>query len=132
MERQRQRDTQPELALRRELHRRGLRYRLDVVVVGKRRRVDIAFTRARVAVFVDGCFWHSCPQHLTVPKNNQAWWIDKLSANVRRDRASNAELAEAGWRVVRVWEHEPCSMAANKIERIVRARLQAAAGARRT
>lgn len=119
-QRQARRDTTPELLLRRELWRRGLRYRVDHRVVGRRRRVDIAFTKARVAVFVDGCFWHSCPIHATRPKNNGEWWAAKLEANMTRDRATDRELVDAGWTVIRVWEHEPVVEAADRIERFVR------------
>lgn len=123
MERQAQRDTKPELALRRELWRRGLRYRVDrPPIKGMRRRADIVFGPAKVAVFVDGCFWHSCPEHATIPKNNREWWIEKLEANVRRDRDTRRELEEAGWLVVRVWEHEDATTAAQRIEFEVRRR----------
>ena len=106
-------DTGPELALRRALHRQGYRYRKDYRLdllgeEGPTRRVrpDIAFTARRVAVFVDGCFWHCCPEHGTQPANNTWYWEPKLARNVERDRAADAALAEAGWRVVRIWEHE--------------------------
>lgn len=121
MKTQRRRDTAGEVALRRELWRRGLRYRVDYGIVG-RRRVDIAFTRAKVAVFVDGCFWHSCPAHRTTPKANRSWWVEKLSANVERDRATDRELEALGWLVVRVWEHEETIEAADRVERTVRER----------
>lgn len=116
MSRQRRRDTEPEVALRRELFRRGYRFRVDLAVVGRRRRVDIAFTRRKVAVFVDGCFWHSCPVHATIPNSNRDWWVEKLAANVRRDRESDRQLEQLGWIVVRVWEHEPAAMAADRVE----------------
>lgn len=120
MRKQRRVDTAPELALRRELHRRGLRYRVDYrVVTGLRRRADVAFTRARVAIFVDGCFWHACPQHGTRPKHNQSWWDAKLKANVQRDRDTDSRLEEAGWQVLRVWEHEDMRAAANRVQRLV-------------
>jgi DNA mismatch endonuclease (patch repair protein) len=119
---QRRSDTKPELALRSELWRRGLRYRVDRKVVGSRRRVDIAFVGARVAVFVDGCFWHSCPVHGSQPKNNREWWRSKLQANVDRDRSTDAQLAEAGWLVIRVWEHEDAQDAADRVGPVVRAR----------
>jgi DNA mismatch endonuclease, patch repair protein len=101
-------DTKPELALRRALHRQGYRYRKDyrLDLTGARVRPDIAFTARRVAVFVDGCFWHCCPQHGTQPAANTWYWAPKLARNVERDRAADAALAAAGWRVVRVWEHE--------------------------
>jgi DNA mismatch endonuclease (patch repair protein) len=123
MARVRRRDTGPELRLRRELHRRGLRYRVDFrpgdVVRG---RADIVFGPARVAVYVDGCFWHGCPDHGTLPRNNRAWWQAKLAANRARDAAVVAELAQQGWLAVRVWEHEDTSTAADRVERLVRAR----------
>jgi DNA mismatch endonuclease, patch repair protein len=101
-------DTKPEMALRRELHRQGYRYRKDyrLDLSGARVRPDIAFTGRRVAVFVDGCFWHCCPQHGSQPANNTWYWQPKLARNVERDRAADAALVAAGWSVVRVWEHE--------------------------
>jgi DNA mismatch endonuclease (patch repair protein) len=116
----RQRDTAAELALRSELHRRGLRYRVNVAPLpGVRRRADVVFPRARVAVFVDGCFWHGCPEHVTWPTSNAAWWREKIEGNVRRDRDTDRRLEEAGWRVVRVWEHEPPGAGADAVERAV-------------
>lgn len=121
MSRQRRRDTAPEMALRRELHRRGLRYRVDrPVIAGTRSRADLDFATARVAVFVDGCFWHGCPYHGTFPKNNAGWWREKLAANQLRDRTSDRLLTEAGWQVVRIWEHEPANAAADAVEAAVR------------
>ena len=122
MQRQGRRDTKPEIALRRELWRRGLRYRIDVAAVPGRRRADIVFTRSRVVVYVDGCYWHSCPDHATVPKANREWWVAKLQANVERDRDTDVRLAAAGWAVVRVWEHEHPIGAADLIEAAVRRR----------
>ena len=112
-------DTKPELALRRELHSRGLRFRLHAPLPG---RPDIALTRARIAIFVDGCFWHVCPEHFTAPKNNRDWWKAKLDANVARDRRSDASLEALGWAVVHVWEHEVISVAAGRIELMWRSR----------
>lgn len=120
---QRRRDTTPELALRRLLHARGLRYRVDTAPLpGVRRRADVVFTRVRVAVFVDGCFWHSCPTHATHPKANAAWWQAKLEATVARDRDTDTTLAAAGWTVVRVWEHEPPAQAADRVVQAYTAR----------
>ena len=101
-------DTKPELALRRALHKQGYRYRKDyrLDLTGARVRPDIAFTARRVAVFVDGCFWHCCPEHGTQPAANTWYWEPKLARNVTRDRAADLALEAAGWRVVRVWEHE--------------------------
>jgi DNA mismatch endonuclease, patch repair protein len=94
--------TAPEIALRRQLWRLGLRYRLHAKLPG---RPDIVFPSARVALFVDGCFWHRCPKHSTDPKRNEEFWTIKLSSNVMRDRRVNRELAALGWTVIRVWEH---------------------------
>jgi DNA mismatch endonuclease (patch repair protein) len=115
------RDTAPELALRRALHAAGLRYRVGFPVPGQRRRtIDVAFTRAQVAVFVDGCFWHGCPEHGTQPRSNSAWWTTKLSANQARDHDTDRVLAEAGWTVLRVWEHEDPTVAADRVRAAVR------------
>ena len=116
------RDTAPELALRRDLHARGLRYNVDrPPVPGLRTRADLVFRSARVAVFVDGCFWHACPDHGTVPRANRLWWEEKLAATVARDRRTDEQLRAEGWESVRVWEHEDSSQAADRIEAIVRA-----------
>ena len=121
MSRQRTRDTEPEMLLRRELHRRGLRYRVDAALPGlPRRRADILFSRARVAVFVDGCFWHACPEHKTTPAANGTWWAAKLARNIERDRETDDHLRSLGWTVLRVWEHEDIEPAATDIEGIVR------------
>jgi DNA mismatch endonuclease (patch repair protein) len=119
MTRMPRRSTGPELAIRRELHRRGLRFRVDHA--GLPGRPDIVFTRARLAVFVDGCYWHRCPQHGTLPRNNADWWLAKLDRNVARDRAEDAALAELGWTVAHVWEHEPPIAAADRVEAAWRA-----------
>lgn len=112
----RRRDTGPELALRRELHRRGLRFRVDrAPAPGIRCKADIVFGSRRIAVFVDGCFWHACPKHGNLPTANRDWWRAKLDANVARDRRNDQELSEVGWRVLRVWEHEPVLDAADRI-----------------
>lgn len=117
------RDTRPELALRRELHRRGLRFRVDQpVLADRRRRVDIVFRPAKVAVLVDGCFWHGCPEHATWPEANDAYWRDKIETNRRRDRDTDEQLRRAGWEPVRVWEHEPVEQAADRVAAIVVAR----------
>lgn len=122
MRAQRRRDTAPEVALRRELHRRGVRFFVDRAPLrGLRRRADLVFPRRRVAVYVDGCFWHSCPQHATSPKNNAQWWADKLAANVVRDRDTDTRLADAGWTVVRIWEHEDPTEAADRVQAALRA-----------
>ncbi|NNH21868.1 DNA mismatch endonuclease Vsr [Pseudokineococcus marinus] len=117
MRRQGRRDTKPEVALRRELHRRGRRFFVDRAPLPKmRRRADVVFPRRRVAVYVDGCFWHACPVHGTRPKRNTQWWANKLDGNVARDRDTDARLEAAGWTVVRVWEHEDAAAAADAVE----------------
>jgi DNA mismatch endonuclease, patch repair protein len=109
-------DTAPELALRRAVHARGLRYQKHVApVAGLRCKADLLFSAARVAVFVDGCFWHRCPQHGELPKANRAWWKDKLARTWDRDRANDFALDAAGWTVVRVWEHEAPDEAAARV-----------------
>jgi len=110
-------DTEPEVALRRVLHRRGLRFRKDRRIATPSRgvRVDIAFPGVRLAVFVDGCFWHSCPEHATAPKSNADYWIPKLAENVARDRRNDRELVEIGWSVLRFWEHQPAEEMADRV-----------------
>ncbi len=111
-------DTKPEMALRQALHRQGYRFRKDHrldLAEGKRVRPDIAFTARRVAVFVDGCFWHACPDHGSKPANNVWYWEPKLRRNVERDRAADAALAAAGWDVVRIWEHVPLDAAVTAV-----------------
>lgn len=100
------RDTSPELAVRRLLHAAGLRYRVDFAPLGGRRRADIVFTRKRIAVFIDGCFWHGCPIHATRPKANADYWVPKLERNIERDHETTTTLESAGWTVLRFWEHE--------------------------
>ncbi|MHB8450568.1 MAG: very short patch repair endonuclease [Mycobacteriales bacterium] len=114
--------TGPELAIRHELYRRGLRYRVNVANLPG--HPDIALTRARIAVFVDGCFWHGCPDHAVAPRANAAWWRSKLEANVARDRRGDASLREAGWTVVRAWEHESPTLVADAIEQMWRDRIR--------
>jgi DNA mismatch endonuclease (patch repair protein) len=110
----RRRDTHPELALRRLLHARGLRYRVDALVRTARRlvRPDVVFTRRRLAVFVDGCFWHQCPEHGTRPKDPTGYWTPKLQRNVERDAQTTEALEAEGWSVLRIWEHVPAAEAA--------------------
>ncbi len=122
MRRQRQRDTVPEVVLRSALHRSGLRFRVDYPLPGFRRRADLAFPTERVAVLVDGCFWHGCPEHGTAPKANADWWRDKIAANVARDRDTVARLEEAGWLAIRVWEHEAVSDSLERVASAVEAR----------
>lgn len=114
------RDTPAELAVRRLLHAQGMRYRVDIrPEKSLRRKADIVFTAARVAVFVDGCFWHACPLHGSAPKANAAWWQEKLRTNVERDRDTDERLGALGWTVIRVWEHEPPEVAAQHIADVV-------------
>lgn len=107
MQGNRRKDTKPEVALRSALHRRGLRFRKDyrMDLAGARVRPDVVFTRRRVAVFVDGCFWHGCPIHFVPPKSNGWYWEPKLRRNRERDELAVRALAAAGWQVVRIWEH---------------------------
>ncbi|MBB3571131.1 very short patch repair endonuclease [Rhizobium sp. BK491] len=121
MARVRQKGTDVELSLRKELHARGLRYRLQVPLLTKPRRVaDIVFPRAKLAVFVDGCFWHGCPEHASWPKSNAQFWCDKIETNRARDADTDRRLSASGWRVIRVWAHERPGEAAERIESVVR------------
>ena len=132
MSRARRRDTAPEIALRKFLHADGFRYRIAYPVPGQHRRtIDIAFTRQKLAVFVDGCFWHGCPEHGTSPRANSEWWRRKLEANHDRDLDTNAMLRERGWTVLRIWEHEEAARAAAKVRTFL-ARSHASALANRT
>lgn len=124
LQRQAQRNTKPEIALRRSLHRSGLRYLVDapLPLTGVRRRADLLFRGSKVAVFVDGCYWHACPIHATKPRQNADWWSAKFAANVARDRDTDRRMAEVGWAVVRVWEHEDPHDAAEHVRSVVRGR----------
>ncbi|HEX2575485.1 MAG TPA: very short patch repair endonuclease, partial [Aquihabitans sp.] len=117
-------DTRAEIRVRSALHRRGLRFRKDLLLRLDSVRVhpDVVFTRVRVAVFVDGCFWHGCPEHQHVPKRNRDYWVPKLQANVARDRRVDAALEAAGWEVVRAWEHEDPDAVADLVLDVVRRR----------
>lgn len=117
-------DTKPEVALRAALHAYGLRFRKDFMVRaadGTRAKVDVVFTRARVAVFVDGCFWHCCPEHGRVPSTNPQYWPVKLARNRARDERVTTALEADGWTVVRLWEHEPIVEAAERVTAAVAA-----------
>lgn len=108
--------TSPEMKLRKTLFARGMRYRIGLKVPGANRRtIDIAFPRHRLAIFVDGCFWHRCPKHSTTVKNNAKWWAKKLAENVARDGSTNALLESQGWTVLRFWEHEDPEEAVEKV-----------------
>lgn len=118
--------TKPELLLRRELHARGLRFRVQWKVPGNRRRtIDIAFTRAKLAVYVDGCFWHGCPEHHVRPRTNSEWWSWKVERNQARDLDTDRQLAQAGWAVLRIWEHERPGKSAERVEKRYRELLDA-------
>lgn len=121
MQANRGRDTQPELAIRRAVHALGLRYRVDrAPLPGVRRRADLVFSRAKVAVFVDGCFWHGCPEHHTISKTNAEFWAEKVKRNRERDAETDRLLRGAGWTVVRTWEHEPVEEVAERVRAAVR------------
>lgn len=120
-------DTKPELALRRLLHSMGYRYRKDFLLRledGARVRPDIVFTARKVAVFVDGCFWHVCPEHGREPTTNEWYWSSKLRKNVERDRRADEALARAGWQVIRAWEHEPVAVVAARVSQIIEHRCE--------
>lgn len=117
------RDTGPEMAVRRIVHAQGLRYRVDTrPLVAFNRRADLVFTRAKVAVFIDGCFWHGCPDHHTVAKANATYWAEKVATNRERDLDTSERLRAAGWLVLRFWEHQPPSEVAESIVDAVRER----------
>lgn len=117
------RDTSPERALRSELHRRGLRFRKHArPLTSVRCHADVIFPKELCAVFVDGCFWHGCPLHGHVPKKNSAYWASKFDRNRHRDKRNNELLGEAGWLVIRAWEHVPIEDVANRIEQAVKLR----------
>lgn len=116
------RDTAPELALRSELRRLGLRYFVDRRLEGSRSRADVVFPADRLAVYVDGCFWHGCPLHRTVPKQNKEWWTAKLDANHERDEATTERLRAGGWEILRFWEHDNPVSAAAQVKEALAAR----------
>lgn len=122
MQANRSRDTQPELAVRRLLHRAGLRYRVAVAPeVSVRRKADVVFTRRRIAVFIDGCFWHGCPEHGRREfRSNVEYWPSKIASNVARDTDTNSRLEALGWIVLRYWEHEDPAKVASRITSVVR------------
>ncbi len=124
MRRMPRKESGPELQLRRAMHRLGLRFRTQAPLPG---RPDIVLTRAKIAIFVDGCFWHRCPEHATAPKNNAEWWDAKLSRNVIRDREKDEAIRSLGWTPVHVWEHENPDEAAHRIRDLWRAAIPARA-----
>ncbi|MGV9878299.1 very short patch repair endonuclease [Streptomyces sp. NPDC003006] len=112
----RSRDTKPERLIRSLLHAQGLRYRVAAKPLpGLRRTADIVFRPAKLAVFIDGCYWHGCPEHYVSPKTNAGYWSDKVARNMARDRDTDVQLRAAGWTVLRFWEHEPAEDCAVKI-----------------
>ncbi|WP_106126958.1 very short patch repair endonuclease [Pseudosporangium ferrugineum] len=122
MQGNRSRDTRPELAVRRVAHRRGLRYRVNTQPVPEiRRRADLVFTRDRIAVFIDGCYWHGCPEHYKPAATNASYWSAKIRGNVRRDQDTDARLSAVGWRVIRAWEHEHPD---DVVDRLIQARVE--------
>ncbi|MBA3265006.1 MAG: very short patch repair endonuclease [Nocardioidaceae bacterium] len=123
MQGNRGRDTKPEVALRRTLHARGLRFFVNRrPLPGLRRTADLLFPRARVAVFVDGCFWHGCPEHHTVAKSNAKYWEEKVRRNRERDADTDAMLQNEGWMVIRLWAHQDAFDAAKQVETAVKPR----------
>ncbi|MFC8200618.1 very short patch repair endonuclease [Streptomyces sp. NPDC057298] len=123
MSRQGSRDTAPEVAVRRLLHAAGMRYRVNVPVPGiPRRTIDVVFPRAKIAIFMDGCFWHGCPVHATRPKANAEWWRAKLDKNMARDLETTEHLAAGGWTVLRFWEHESAEDVVRRIAAAVESR----------
>ncbi len=120
-------NTKPELALRSALHSLGLRFRVDypIRLQSKFVRPDIAFTRWKVAIFIDGCFWHMCPTHGEIPATNVGFWKPKLEGNAIRDKEQTRLLTDAGWTVVRIWEHEPLESAVAQVEAALTSRRRA-------
>ncbi|MFF2011142.1 very short patch repair endonuclease [Streptomyces sp. NPDC058195] len=112
----RSRDTKPERLVRQLVHAQGLRYRVAAKPLpGLRRTADMVFRPAKVAVFIDGCYWHGCPEHYVPPRTNHGYWSEKVARNIARDRDTNQHLADAGWTVLRFWEHEPSRDCADQI-----------------
>jgi DNA mismatch endonuclease, patch repair protein len=125
-------ETAPEVRLRSALHRSGLRFRKDArLEIGIRCKADVVFVRARVCVFVDGCFWHGCALHFEVPKSNSAWWREKIEDNIRRDRRQTDELTLRGWTVLRIWEHELLGSNLSKVLQRIGRKVQRAQKSRR-
>ncbi|MFD4420862.1 very short patch repair endonuclease [Agromyces sp. NPDC058484] len=123
MQGNRSRDSKAEIAVRRLVHARGLRYRVDArPEADLRRTADLLFTRVRVAVFIDGCFWHGCPEHFSMPATNLDYWSTKIGRNQARDLETTSRLEARGWLVLRFWEHETPSTVAERIARIVQER----------
>ncbi|MGW5044600.1 very short patch repair endonuclease [Streptomyces griseoluteus] len=112
----RSRDTKPERLIRQLVHAKGLRYRVSArPIPDLRRTADMVFRPVKVAVFIDGCYWHGCPEHYVAPRTNSGYWSEKVLTNMRRDRETDQLLTNAGWLVLRFWEHEPSEMCAQRI-----------------
>lgn len=123
------RDTKPERLVRQLLHARGLRYRVAARPLAElRRTADIVFRPTHVAVFIDGCYWHGCPEHYVSPRTNVGYWSEKVARNIARDRDTDRRLTDAGWLVLRFWEHEPSGVCADKIAAAVLSRRRANGG----
>ncbi|RKT83624.1 T/G mismatch-specific endonuclease [Saccharopolyspora antimicrobica] len=119
----RNRDTEPERLIRRLVHARGLRYRLCArPLPGLRRTADMVFRPTKIAVFIDGCYWHGCPEHYKAPRTNPGYWSDKVARNIARDRDTDKQLTESGWLVLRFWEHESAEECVHKIVGAVHSR----------
>lgn len=119
------RDTKPEMIVRRCLHASGLRYRVHARPIKDwNRRADLVFPRAKIAVFVNGCFWHGCPQHYTAPKTNAAYWVPKIKRNSERDVETFTRLKSEGWLVISMWEHEDLYKKSERIARRIRKRIE--------
>lgn len=115
-----QANTTAEMSIRRCLHAMGFRYRVDKVVLrSPRRKSDICFANLKIAIFIDGCFWHGCPRHGTMPKRNRKFWRKKINTNRARDRDTTKRLRNCGWSVIRIWEHEDPSAAAERIAQVI-------------
>jgi len=111
------------MAVRSAVHRRGLRYRVDAQPLPEvRRRADLVFRPAKIAVFVDGCLWHGCPEHCRIPETHRAYWSEKIGRNMRRDRDTDQKLDEVGWLPLRIWEHDDPEDAATHVAQAVAAR----------
>ena len=125
MQGNRGRDTKPELAVRSAVHRRGIRFRVSARPQPElERTADLVLRKTRIAVFVDGCFWHGCPDHGTRPATNSQYWDDKIARNIERDAETTTYLRQAGWTVLRFWEHEDPEAVADRVQESVRAALQ--------
>ena len=128
-------DTKPEITFRSMLHRTGLRFRKDRYIRFEQRgvKVDVVFPTAKVALFIDGCFWHRCHEHATTPKRNSDYWLAKFRRNIERDHENTIKLQNLGWRVIRIWEHEVnepelAEHAVDQVKSIVRSRIAATRG----